>query len=749
PKIILRFKDDISSSDDDSLYNENIDTTTHYDISLPNYEVFYFDDDHIEDISSGITTTHSDISLSEYDSFIFDFSKDQFPLTDRSDFNHEEFADELAHIIFPPKYDCFYFRNLPASGELNSILNSGIRENLSTTFVNLPIEDDHSPLLALLHLAGSQPMLKSSYKAEDSVIISIPHLVGGVVLSGMESMKKMSRVTNIISAGHLTTQQMVLNSPCLTHVNDVTRLQALVYWKKVVVTEAMIIEALRLDDAEGVDCLPNEEIFAELARMGYEKPSTKLTFYKAFFLSQWKVETPLFEGNLVEQETDKEGDADEHVEEVNTGDAAEGNDSAAHGEVPTVAEEQSIPSPTPPNPPPQPPQDIPSTSQVQQTPPQSPQKLQVEKEGEETGEEEQGKSVEAKKGRMISKMDQNDVVVLEDDKEEDRKVAADVKNIKEAKVDESAQDQGRQAKSQAEIYKIDMDHANKVLSIQEDETKPAKVQEVVDVVTTAKLITEVVTAASGTIITTSAIITFAEAQVPTAILTATPDKGKGILVEDPKPLKKKQQIEQDEQNARELHAELNKDIDWDEPVAPTTAEQRLARKNELKARGTLLMALPDKHQLKFNSHKDSKTLMEAIEKRFGGNTYTKEEDINLKFLRSLPSEWRTYTLIWRNKTDLKEQSTTTQNITFVSFSNTDNTNKQVSAAASVSFVCAKMTVSSLPNVDSLSNAVIYLFFASQSSSPQLDNDDLKQIDADDLEEMDLKWQMAMLTTRAR
>nr|GEZ30179.1 hypothetical protein [Tanacetum cinerariifolium] len=45
-----------------------------------------------------------------------------------------------------------------------------------------------------------------------------------------------------------------------------------------------------------------------------------------------------------------------------------------------------------------------------------------------------------------------------------------------------------------------------------------------------------------------------------------------------------------------------------QPVAPTTAKQKLARKNELKARGTLLMALPDKHQLKFNSHKDAKTL---------------------------------------------------------------------------------------------------------------------------------------------
>nr|GEX91567.1 ribonuclease H-like domain-containing protein [Tanacetum cinerariifolium] len=61
-----------------------------------------------------------------------------------------------------------------------------------------------------------------------------------------------------------------------------------------------------------------------------------------------------------------------------------------------------------------------------------------------------------------------------------------------------------------------------------------------------------------------------------------------------------------------------------QPVAPTTAEQRLARKNELKARGTLPMALPGKHQLKFNSHKYAKTLMEEIEKRFGGNTKTKK-----------------------------------------------------------------------------------------------------------------------------
>nr|GEX29667.1 hypothetical protein [Tanacetum cinerariifolium] len=207
--------------------------------------------------------------------------------------------------------------------------------------------------------------------------------------------------------------------------------------------------------------------------------------------------------------------------------------------------------------------------------------------------------------------------------------------------------------------------------------------------------------------------------------------------------------------------------------------------------------------------------MDAIEKRFGGNTETKkvqktllkqqyknfigfssesldqihdrlqklisqleilgeslsQEDIILKFLRSLPTKWRTHTFIWRNKTDLKEESlddlfnslkiyeaevksssstsTSTQNIDFVSSSNTDNTNEPISAAASVSAVSEKILVSALPNVGTLSNVVIYSFFVSQSNSPQLDNDDLKQIDVDDLEEMDLKWQMAMLTMRAR
>nr|GEX96539.1 ribonuclease H-like domain-containing protein [Tanacetum cinerariifolium] len=106
-------------------------------------------------------------------------------------------------------------------------------------------------------------------------------------------------------------------------------------------------------------------------------------------------------------------------------------------------------------------------------------------------------------------------------------------------------------------------------------------------------------------------------------------------------------------------------------------------------------------------------------------------------LDSLPSEWKTHTLIWRNKANLEEHSLD------------DFTTDSVSAATSVSVVCAQLPMSSHPNIDSLSNVVIFSLFASQSTSPQLDNKDLKQIDVDDFEEIDLRWQMAMLTMRAR
>ncbi|GJR48446.1 hypothetical protein Tco_1316549 [Tanacetum coccineum] len=97
--------------------------------------------------------------------------------------------------------------------------------------------------------------------------------------------------------------------------------------------------------------------------------------------------------------------------------------------------------------------------------------------------------------------------------------------------------------------------------------------------------------------------------------------------------------------------------------------------NELKARSTLLMALPNEHQLKFNSYKDAKTLIQAIKNRFGEvieQTYERiqklisqlemhgevipQEDINQKFLRSLSQEWTMHTIVWRNKPEIKTLS---------------------------------------------------------------------------------------------
>ncbi|GJS37687.1 hypothetical protein Tco_0536069 [Tanacetum coccineum] len=119
--------------------------TTRSDLSLPDYKAFYVDNDHFKEKSSGSTTTHVDFS--RYDSFIFDLLNDQFPPADRSDLYHEEFADELAHIMSLPNLECFKFKIEPDLGDLASI-DPGIRKNVSTTNVNVPLEDDQSSLFA-------------------------------------------------------------------------------------------------------------------------------------------------------------------------------------------------------------------------------------------------------------------------------------------------------------------------------------------------------------------------------------------------------------------------------------------------------------------------------------------------------------------------------------------------------------------------------------------------------------------------
>nr|GEZ33335.1 hypothetical protein [Tanacetum cinerariifolium] len=104
-------------------------TTTHFDASLLDYEAFYFDDDHVKEISSGSPTTQSDISLSEYDSFIFDFA-------------HEEFVDELAHIISLPDSEVKEIV-IPEVGGIDddiplTIKDDNLRENLLNVNLLIP-----------------------------------------------------------------------------------------------------------------------------------------------------------------------------------------------------------------------------------------------------------------------------------------------------------------------------------------------------------------------------------------------------------------------------------------------------------------------------------------------------------------------------------------------------------------------------------------------------------------------------------
>nr|GEW39005.1 hypothetical protein [Tanacetum cinerariifolium] len=169
-------------------------------------------------------------------------------------------------------------------------------------------------------------------------------------------------------------------------------------------------------------------------------------------------------------------------------------------------------------------------------------------------------------------------------------------------------------------------------------------------------------------------------------------------------------------------------------VNSTLAEEKLARKNELKARGTLLMALPNEHQLKFNSYKNAKSLMEEIEKRMEDSYLDLEDKLDLETL-SMDDLYNNLKIYESKVKGLSSSSQNSQNGDFMSSNSSGSTNQAHGSNSA--------------NIDSLSDYVIYSFFVNQSNSPQFNNEDLQYIDDDNLEEMDLKWQMVMLTMRAR
>ncbi|GKE30566.1 hypothetical protein Tco_1445950, partial [Tanacetum coccineum] len=170
----------------------------------------------------------------------------------------------------------------------------------------------------------------------------------------------------------------------------------------------------------------------------------------------------------------------------------------------------------------------------------------------------------------------------------------------------------------------------------------------------------------------------------------------------------------------------------------------------MKARGTLLMALLNKDQLKFHSYKDAKLLMKAIEKRYRGNKESKKvqrtllkqqyetfsgsssETMDQTFDRSLPSEWKTHALIWRNKEEIENislddlynnlkiyepeltgsssTSQNPQNVAIMSSNSTNsNCNSSTNEADNIAYgVSAAHTQCNSTSGDNLSDAIIYM-----------------------------------------
>ncbi|GJV36235.1 ribonuclease H-like domain-containing protein [Tanacetum coccineum] len=220
-----------------------------------------------------------------------------------------------------------------------------------------------------------------------------------------------------------------------------------------------------------------------------------------------------------------------------------------------------------------------------------------------------------------------------------------------------------------------------------------------------------------------------------------------------------------------------------DPPAPKTAKQLAAKRNQERVKSILLLAIPDEYLLKFHNVPDAKSLWDAIKSRFGGNDESKKMHRNVlkhqfENFTTAPNEImdKAYdsqiALIMRNKPDIDQtdiddlynnlrvyedemkrslsSTSNSQNLAFLSSENTSSTNEVSPANGNFGVNTARGTssssqVSSTPGADE----VVCSFFAQQTTSPPLDNEDLQQIDQDDLEELDIRWQVAMLTVRVQ
>nr|GEU57704.1 hypothetical protein [Tanacetum cinerariifolium] len=267
------------------------------------------------------------------------------------------------------------------------------------------------------------------------------------------------------------------SSVSLKKTNDVVRLQALLDWRKVIITEDTVRQALRLDDVDSIDCLSNEEIFTKLARMGYEKPSTKVG--KGFS----GVDTPLFDGMLVTQQVQ-----DDVIDTVEDEDATN-----------EISVEPTPPLPTPATTPPPQQELIPSPSQQRVRRLEKRRKLKVSR---------------FKRLRKVDTAQR--VESLADIVMDDQEDASKMGGIAELDADEDVT-----------LKEVDAEKDAK----ETNEVKPAEVEEVIKVVTAAKLMTEVVTTVATTAATPiTATTTITVAPVPKASASR---RRRGVIIQDP------------------------------------------------------------------------------------------------------------------------------------------------------------------------------------------------------------------------
>nr|GEV76937.1 protein kinase-like domain, phloem protein 2-like protein [Tanacetum cinerariifolium] len=190
---------------------------------------------------------------------------------------------------------------------------------------------------------------------------------------------------------------------------------------------------------------------------------------------------------------------------------------------------------------------------------------------------------------------------------------------------------------------------------------------------------------------------------------------------------------------------------------PVTTEEKAQKKNYVKARSMLLMALPNEHMMMFNQYNDAKTLFAAIETRFGGNEATKKTPKTfLKKLNKFDLDTMSIDDLYNNFKIVEQKvkgtacsDSSSQNMAFMTSPSTNSTN-EVPTAYEISTTSTQSSISSTKvNTANLIDANVYALLTNQSNGSQLVHKDLEQIHKDDLEKMDLKWQLALLSMRAK